>query len=54
MAGVYRKRAAKIDERVRIAIKTFVRWPVVPAAAIVGFAVAKYGFDGLWTLLTLR
>ena len=54
MASVYRRRAAKLDERIGIAIKAFVRWPLVAVAAIIGFAVGKYGFDGPWTLLTLR
>jgi hypothetical protein len=54
MASVYRRRATKLDERVGVAIRVFVRWPLVAAAATVGFAIGKYGFDGLWTLLTLR
>jgi hypothetical protein len=54
MASVYRRRATKIDERLGSAIRAFVRWPLVAAAAIVGFAFGKYGLDGLWTLLTLR
>jgi hypothetical protein len=54
MASAYRIRVAKIDERIGIAIRAFVRWPLVAVAAIIGFAVGQYGFDGLWTLLTLR